>query len=63
MRRGAELELKPLSVVVLDAGGHVISFERQDGVAPGGFAIANGKAYDSIMLGMAGTVQMARAEQ
>ena len=55
--------MKPLSVVVLDAGGHVISFERQDGAAPGPFAIANGKAYGSIMLGMAGTAQMARAEQ
>ena len=62
MRRGAELELKPLSVVVLDAGGHVISFERQDGAAPGPFAIANGKAYGSIMLGMDATAQMARAE-
>ena len=63
LQRGAELGLKPLSVVVLDAGGHVISFERQDGAAPGRFAIANGKAYGSIMLGMAGTAQMARAEQ
>ena len=63
LKRGAELGLKPLSVVVLDAGGHVISFEREDGAAPGRFAIANGKAYCSIMLGMAGTAQMARAEQ
>ena len=63
LKRGAELGLKPLSVVVLDAGGHVISFEREDGAAPGRFAIANGKAYGSIMLGMAGTAQMARAEQ
>ncbi|MDS9946617.1 MAG: heme-binding protein, partial [Planktomarina sp.] len=62
-KRGAELGLKQLSVVVLDAGGHVISFEREDGAAPGRFAIANGKAYGSIMLGMAGTAQMARAEQ
>ena len=41
----------------------MISFEREDGAAPGRFAIANGKAYGSIMLGMAGTAQMARAEQ
>ena len=55
--------LKPLSVVVLDAGGHVLAFERQDGAAPGRFAIAHGKAYGAVMLGMAGTAQMARAEQ
>lgn len=62
MEKGAEMELKPLSVVVLDAGGHVIAFERADGAAPGRFAIAHGKAYGSVMLGMAGTAQMARAE-
>jgi uncharacterized protein GlcG (DUF336 family) len=60
--KGAELELKPLSVVVLDAGRHVLAFERQDGAAPGRFAIAHGKAYGAVMLGMAGTAQMARAE-
>ena len=61
--KGAEMGLKPLSVVVLDAGGHVQAFERQDGAAPGRFAIAHGKAYGSVMLGMAGTAQMARADQ
>ncbi|MEM6340777.1 MAG: heme-binding protein, partial [Pseudomonadota bacterium] len=40
-----------------------LAFERSDGSAPGRFAIAHGKAYGSVMLGMAGTAQMARAEQ
>ena len=62
LEKGREMELKPLSVVVLDAGGHVIAFEREDEAAPGRFAIAHGKAYGSVMLGMAGTAQMARAE-
>ncbi len=61
--KGRELELNPLSVVVLDAGGNVKAFEREDGAAPGRFAIAHGKAYGAVMLGMAGTAQMARAEQ
>ncbi|ARU00354.1 GlcG/HbpS family heme-binding protein [Yoonia vestfoldensis] len=59
---GRELGLKPLSVVVLDAGGHVKAFEREDGASPGRFGIAHGKAYGSVMLGMAGKAQMARAE-
>lgn len=63
LAKGREMELKPLSVVVLDTGGHVKAFEREDGAAPGRFAIAHGKAYGSIMLGMAGRAQMARAEQ
>jgi uncharacterized protein GlcG (DUF336 family) len=62
LEKGREMELKPLSVIVLDAGGHVQAFEREDGAAPGRFAIAQGKAYGAVMLGMAGTVQMKRAE-
>ena len=30
-KKGHELGLKPLSAVVLDAGGHVQAFEREDG--------------------------------
>lgn len=63
MEKGREMDLKPLSVVVLDGGGHVIAFEREDTAAPGRFAIAQGKAYGAVMLGMAGRAQMARAEQ
>ena len=55
--KGRDLELKPLSVVVLDAGGHVIAFERSDGASPGRFGIAHGKAYGAVMLGIAGTAQ------
>lgn len=62
LEKGREMELKPLSVIVLDAGGHVQAFEREDGTAPGRFAIAHGKAYGAVMLGMAGTAQMKRAE-
>ena len=62
IKKGRELNLKPLSVVVLDSGGHVIAFEKENYASPGRFDIARGKAYGSIMLGMSGTAQMARAE-
>jgi len=62
LQAGRSMELKPLSIVVLDAGGHVKAFEREDGAAPGRFSIAHGKAYGAVMLGMAGTAQMQRAE-
>ncbi len=62
LAKGKEMGLKPLSAVVLDAGGNVQAFAREDGAAPGRFAIAHGKAYGAVMLGMAGTAQMARAE-
>lgn len=59
---GREMDLKPLSVIVLDAGGNVQAFEREDGAAPGRYQIAHGKAYGAVMLGMPGSAQMARAE-
>jgi len=62
LEKGRALDLNPLSVVVLDAGGHVQAFEREDGAAPGRFSIAHGKAYGAVMMGMAGSAQMARAE-
>ena len=62
LKMGRKLDLKPLSVVVLDSGGHVKAFEREDGASPGRFAIAHGKAYGSIMLGIAGRAQLQRAE-
>lgn len=61
--KGREMDLKPLSVVVLDDGGHVVAFEREDGSSPGRFDIARGKAYGAVMLGIGGAAQMARAEQ
>ncbi len=63
LAKGREEGFKPLSVVVLDTGGHLKAFEREDGASPGRFGIAQGKAYGAIMLGIAGTAQMARAEQ
>ena len=62
-KKGREMELKPLSVVVLDAGGNVKAFEREDGASPGRFQIALGKAYGVVMTGMPGSVLHARAEQ
>ena len=61
-QKGREMRLKPLSVVVLDAGGHLLAFEREDGASPGRFEIARGKAYGAVMLGLPGSAQMARAE-
>lgn len=62
MDTGREAGWKPLSVVVLDAGGHVLSFDRPESASPGRFEIARAKAYGAVMLGMGGSAQMARAE-
>jgi len=60
---GAEHGFKPLTVVVLDAGGHVIAAARQDGASNNRFEIAQGKAYGALALGMGSRAIMERAEQ
>lgn len=60
---GARRELKPLSVVVLDAGGQVRAFEREDGASNARFEIAFGKANGALALGIGSRALMARAEQ
>ncbi len=50
--RGRELDVKPLSVIVLDAGAHPIAFERADGTPIGRFHIALAKAAGALSLGM-----------
>jgi len=60
---GKEYGLKPLTVVVLDAGGHVVTVEREDGSSNNRFEIAYGKAYGALALGVGSRSLMARAEQ
>jgi uncharacterized protein GlcG (DUF336 family) len=54
---------KPLTVVVLDAGGHVVAVEREDGSSMKRFEIGFGKAYGALSLGMGSRSIMGRAEQ
>ncbi|MEV6927362.1 heme-binding protein [Dactylosporangium sp. NPDC051485] len=60
---GAKNGLNPLTVVVLDAGAHVIAVEREDGAAIKRFEIAFGKAHGALALGMGSRAIMQRAEQ
>jgi uncharacterized protein GlcG (DUF336 family) len=50
--KGAELGLKPLTVVVLDAGGHAIALARQDGSSILRPQIASGKAFGALAVGV-----------
>ena len=48
---------RPMALIVLDPGGHPVAFAREDGAAPGRYGMAQGKAYGTAMLGLAGTRQ------
>ncbi|MTI18367.1 heme-binding protein [Rhodobacteraceae bacterium RKSG542] len=49
--KAAELGLKPITVAVLDAGGHVVAMERQDGSSLLRPQIAHGKAFGALSVG------------
>ena len=63
LAKGAENAMAPLSVVVLDAGGHLKAFERQDNASIMRFQVAHGKAFGAIGLGIGSRALMTRAEQ
>jgi uncharacterized protein GlcG (DUF336 family) len=47
----AKLKLKPLTIVVLDAGGRVKAVQKQDGASLLRYEIAYGKAFASLGMG------------
>ena len=59
----AQAGFKPLTVVVLDDGGHVLVVEREDGSSMKRFEIGFGKAHGALSLGMGSRSIMGRAEQ
>jgi uncharacterized protein GlcG (DUF336 family) len=59
---GHEKGFNPLTVVVLDAGGHVTAVEREDGSSTKRFEIAHGKAHGAIAFGWGSRRTMGRAE-
>lgn len=61
--KGKELNLKPLTVAVLDAGGALVALERMDGASPMRPDIAIGKANGAVQLGMGSRGIFKRAEE
>ncbi len=50
--KAREQGFKPLGMAVLDAGGHLIAFQKQDGTSMMRFEIAAGKAYAALATGV-----------
>ena len=58
LAEGRKRRLAPLAVAVLDAGGHLIAFKREDGAGFVRFDIAYGKAWGALGMGF-GTRELA----
>jgi uncharacterized protein GlcG (DUF336 family) len=63
LETGQAKGFKPLAVLVLDAGGHVKAFEREDGASNLRFEIARGKAYGALAVGMGSRGLFKRAQE
>ena len=53
----------PLAVAVLDAGGHLVAYKREDGAGIVRFDIAYGKAWGSLGMGFGSRELTERAEK
>jgi uncharacterized protein GlcG (DUF336 family) len=58
LTKAREQHFAPLAVAVLDAGGHLIAFAREDGAGFARFDIAFGKAWGALGMGF-GTRELA----
>src|SRR5688572_6786547 len=58
LEEGRRQNFTPLAVAVLDAGGHLIAFKREDGAGIVRFDIAYGKAWGALGMGF-GTRELA----
>jgi uncharacterized protein GlcG (DUF336 family) len=52
LAQGREQDFMPLTVVVLDAGGHIVALKREDGSGILRFEIARGKAWGALGMGV-----------
>src|SRR5580700_10250632 len=63
IERGAALELRPISVIVVEPGCKVKAFKKEDGASMIRFEMAYGKAYAALALGRSSKLVHVRAEE
>src|SRR6202163_1575800 len=61
LKKGRDSNLAPLTVAVLDAGGHLVAFKREDRSGLLRFDIAFGKAWGALGMGFGSRTLAARA--
>jgi uncharacterized protein GlcG (DUF336 family) len=63
LARGRALNCRPMSAVVVEPGGPVKAFKKEDGSSMLRFEMAFGKAYAALALGRSSTLVRLRAEE
>jgi len=60
--KAREMKIKPVSVVVLDDGGHLKAMQREDGASMFRFDVATGKAWAAVAMGASSRALAGRAK-
>ena len=63
LTRARELHCRPMSAVVVEPGGPVKAFKKEDGSSMMRFEMAFGKAYAALALGRSSSLVRLRAEE
>src|SRR6195256_1975571 len=61
LKKGRDTSSQPLTVAVLDAGGHLVAFKREDKSGILRFDIAYGKAWGALGMGFGSRTLAGRA--
>jgi len=61
LKKGREMKFQPLTVAVLDPGGHLVAFKREDKSGILRFDIAYGKAWGALGMGFGSRTLAERA--
>ena len=62
LEKAREMKIKPVTVVVLDQGGHLKAMQREDGASMFRYDVATGKAWASVGMGASSRALAARAK-
>ena len=63
LERGAALDCRPLSIIVVEPGCRVKAFQKEDGSSMIRFEMAYGKAYAALAMGRSSKLVRVRAEE
>lgn len=62
LEKARDMGIPPVTVVVLDASGHPISVQREDGASMFRFDVATGKAWAAVAMGASSRALAGRAK-
>lgn len=60
--KAREMKIKPLAIVVLDASGHIVSAQREDGASMFRIDVSQGKAWGAVAMGASSRALANRAK-